>query len=81
MTIATHGIGNARLALAYWLRSEPLPAASFPSSDETIELLGQGDPTPLAADAPLQRWLREHPQPPWRTPPKDRRWKPRGKKR
>lgn len=64
--IAMRAIGNARLALAYWLRADPLPAASSPSSEETNQLLGAGDPNPLLADAPLRRWLNEHPQPPWR---------------
>lgn len=64
--IAMRAIGNARLALAYWLRGDQLPPASFPSPEETIALLGQGDPKPLAADAPLRKWLQEHPQPSWR---------------
>jgi hypothetical protein len=59
-------IGNARLALAYWLRGDPLPPASFPSSKETIALLGHGDPRPLAADGSLRTWLAQHEQPPWR---------------
>jgi hypothetical protein len=71
--IVMRAIGNARLALAYWLRGNQLPPASFPSSQQTIELLGQGDPRPLAADAPLRRWLAEHDQPPWR-PEQPRRW-------
>ena len=62
--IAMRAIGNARLALAYWLRADRLPAASFPSSEETNQLLGAGDANPLLADAPLRRWLNEHPQPP-----------------
>ncbi len=65
--IAMRAIGSARLALAYWIRGEPLPAASFPSSEETIVLLGQGDPSPLSPNAPLRRWLDDHPQPAWRT--------------
>jgi hypothetical protein len=73
MQIAMRAIGNARLALAYWLRGDPLPPASFPSSQETIVLLGQGDPTPLAADAPLRTWLQQHEQPPWRPPEQSRR--------
>jgi hypothetical protein len=64
--IVMRAIGNARIALAYWLRGDALPPASFPSSAETILLLGQGDPKPLAADAPLRTWLAEHEQPPWR---------------
>jgi hypothetical protein len=77
--IAMRAIGNARLALAYWLRGEVLPPASFPSSKETIVLLGQGGPKSLEADAPLRNWLREHEQPPWRPPePVGRRWLRRG---
>ena len=73
--IAMRAIGNARLALAYWLRGDPLPAASFPSAKDTVILLGQGDPKPLAADAPLRMWLQEHQQPPWRpADPAGRRW-------
>jgi hypothetical protein len=72
--IAMRAIGNGRLALAYWLRGDPLPPASFPSSQETIELLGEGDPTPLAADAPLRQWMQTHEQPPWRPLESRRRW-------
>jgi hypothetical protein len=66
INVAMRAIGNARLALAYWLRGEPLPPSSFPSSEELLRLLGAGDPTPLAAEAPLRTWLKEHEQPPWR---------------
>lgn len=66
LMIVMRAIGNARLALAYWLRGDALPPASFPSSEQTILLLRQGDPRPLAADAPLRRRLGEHAQPPWR---------------
>jgi hypothetical protein len=47
-------------------RSDPLPPASFRSPQEAIELLGQRDPTPAPADAPLWTWLRDHEVPPWR---------------
>lgn len=67
--IAMRAIGNARLALAYWLRGDPLPPACFPTSAETITLLSQGDPRPLAADGPLRTWLNQHEQPPWRPDP------------
>lgn len=69
VTVAMRAIANARCALAYWMRGDPLPPRSFPDSQKTLELLGQGDPQPLAADAPLRTWLREHEQPPWRPAP------------
>jgi len=47
-------------------RADRLPPASFRSPQQAIELLGQGDPTLLASDAPLWTWLREHEVPPWR---------------
>jgi hypothetical protein len=52
-------IGSARIALGYWLCGDPLPPASFPSPEETILLLGQGDPKPVATDASLRTWLAE----------------------
>jgi hypothetical protein len=64
--VADRAILNARLALAYYLRGAPLPPACFPGSDETIELLGQGDPNPLAPEAPLRRWISEHGPTSWR---------------
>jgi hypothetical protein len=66
LMVASRAIVNARLALAYFLRGEPLPPACFPGPRETNELLGQGDPDPLKADMPLRRWLTEHEVPPWR---------------
>jgi hypothetical protein len=66
VTVAMRAILNARLAVAYFLRGVPLPPACFPSPQETIELLGQGDPNPLAADGPLRRWIAAHDPPPWR---------------
>jgi hypothetical protein len=65
-SIAMRAIGNARIALAYFLRGRPLPPASFPTRTETVELLEQGDPRPLATEAPLRRWLAQHKAPPWR---------------
>jgi hypothetical protein len=64
--VAERAILNARLALAWFLRGSPLPPACFPGSHETIELLGQGDPNPIAAGAPLRVWLTEHEPTPWR---------------
>jgi gas vesicle protein len=64
--VAMRAILNARLAVAYFLRGVSLPPACFPGPQDTIQLLGQGDPTPLVADAPLRRWLAEHDPPPWR---------------
>jgi hypothetical protein len=64
--VADRAILNARLAVAYFLRGTALPPACFPGPQETIQLLGQGDPDPLAADAPLRRWLADHEVPPWR---------------
>lgn len=66
ITIAMRAIGNARIALTYWLRGDALPVASFPSRQHVIELLGAGDPDPLAPKSPLRAWLADHPQPPWR---------------
>jgi hypothetical protein len=63
--IAHRAIENARIGLAYFLRSEDIPPPSFPTSDELIVLLGQGDPDSLLADAPLREWLAEHEAPPW----------------
>jgi hypothetical protein len=73
--VVMRAIANARLALAYWLRGDALPAASFPSPKQTIELLGQGDPEPFAAGSALRRWLEQHEQPPWRPEPSTRWWK------
>ena len=82
MRVAMRAIANARLTLAYWLRGDPLPAASFPSSAETIALLGQGDPTPLASGSPLRAWLDAHEQPPWRVAESSGRpWLRRGRRR
>ena len=64
--VVMRAISNARIALAYWGRDERLPERSFPSPEEVIQLLGQGDPQPYSPDAPLQRWLKEHEQPGWR---------------
>jgi hypothetical protein len=64
--VADRAILNARLAVAYFLRGAPLPPPCFPGPQETIELLGQGDPNPLAPEAPLRRWLSDHDVPPWR---------------
>ena len=66
VNVAVRAIINARIALAYARRGETLPPASFPSSDELVLLLGQGDPSPYRPDAPLRRWLDGHPEPPWR---------------
>jgi hypothetical protein len=68
VNVAVRAIINARIALAYSRRRDPLPAASFPSSDVLTNLLGQGDPTPYATNAPLKQWLNDHPEPPWRPP-------------
>jgi hypothetical protein len=65
--VADRAILNALLALAYYLRGAPLPPACFPGSHETIELLGRGDPNPLAPEAPLRRWISEHEPTPWRS--------------
>ncbi|HMJ34342.1 MAG TPA: hypothetical protein VK501_10515 [Baekduia sp.] len=73
--VAMRAIGNARIALAAWLRGDELPPRSFPTPKETIELLGQGDPTPLATGSPLRRWLDEHPQPAWRSQRRAPRWR------
>jgi hypothetical protein len=64
--VVDRAILNARLAVAYFLRGAPLPPACFPGPVETNELLGQGEPNPLAGDAPLRRWLSEHEVPPLR---------------
>jgi hypothetical protein len=72
-TVAHRAILNARLALSYWLRGEELPPNSFPKPQELTELLGMGHSTPLAPDAPLRKWLDEHPAPPWRRPSPRRR--------
>ena len=66
VTVAMRAISNARIAIAYYLRGKDLPPSSFPSPQETIAPLGQGEPHQLAADAPLRRWLHAHPVPPWR---------------
>jgi len=66
--VAMRAIGNARIAIAYFLRGEPLPPLSFPTPGQVNELLGSGGPKPLAADAPLRTWLATHDVPPWRTP-------------
>jgi hypothetical protein len=64
--VAMRAILNARIAVAYFLRGASLPPACFPGSHETIELLGQGEPNPLAHNGPLRQWLGEHEPPPWR---------------
>jgi hypothetical protein len=58
--VADKAILNARRAVTSFLRGAPLPAPCFPGSRETIELLNQGEPNPLAAEAPLRRWITEH---------------------
>jgi hypothetical protein len=66
LIVSERAILNARLAVSYFLRGAPLPPPCFPGPAQTIELLGQGDPNPLAPDAPLRRWISEHEPPPWR---------------
>jgi hypothetical protein len=84
--VATRAIANARIALSYWIRQEDLPEPSFPSANELLVLLGQGDPEPLAADKPFRQWLDANPQPPWRpeppaaAPEKRSRWRERAKR-
>ena len=58
-------IGNARVALGYFLRDEELPPNGFPCSKDLCRLLGEGDGT-NDQYAPLRQWMAEHPEPAWR---------------
>jgi hypothetical protein len=57
---------NARQAIAYFGREEFVPPRCFPDPDELTRLLGEGDPDPFDRQAPLVRWLKNHPAAPWR---------------
>jgi hypothetical protein len=65
VNVVQRAIANARQALAYFARGHELPAASFPHTPELLDLLGGGDPDSLARDAPLRKWLDDHPEAPW----------------
>ncbi len=64
--IAMRAILNARLAVAYFLRGTPLPSPCFPSAQETIDLLAEGEPEPFHANGSLRQWMAAHDPPPWR---------------
>ena len=64
--VALRATQNARQAIAYFGREEKLPTRSFPGPDELRGLLEKGDPDPFDRDAPLARWLKDHPAAPWR---------------
>lgn len=63
--VALRATLNARQGIAYFGREEDLPSPCFPSPEDLTRLLGEGDPDPLLPDAPLRKWLKEHPVPPW----------------
>lgn len=60
--VVARAIANARSTLGHFMRGDDLPATAFPTPNELLRLLGEGDgqPNPIA---PLTRWLSEHAMP------------------
>lgn len=64
--VVARAIGSARSTLAHFMRSDKLPAATFPEPEELRRLLGEGDAAALDKGdplGPLKQWLSERKMP------------------